>query len=69
MKETSGKGWDRGVNRVQRFPPTVHQSVIKLLTVLHKVLVPQLHVTFRDGLWNKSHQDHQKGIIRAASLP
>lgn len=53
MKEisVSGEGGDGRVNRVQGFPVTIHQSLVKLLTALHKILVPQLHVTFRDGLF------------------
>lgn len=35
---------------------TVHQGLVQLLTLLHEVLVPLLHVALRDGFWNTTKQ-------------
>lgn len=47
----SGEGGDGGVNRVHGFPVTAHHGVVEFFAALHKIFVPLLHVTFRDGLF------------------
>lgn len=56
---SSGEGRDGGGDRVQSFPVTVHHGVVELLATLHKIVVPLVHVTFRDWLWRR-----RDGIIR-----
>lgn len=54
--QVSRVGDNGGFYRVQGLPVTVHQGIVQLLTLLHEMLVPLLHVAFRDGFWNKTKQ-------------